>query len=82
MKTFVRLIQSTRVWTAFVGLLTVIAVQCGMPPEKANALSVAVLTMVTVLIGSLTVRGLTTADPASVEIQLSTSQNTKEETHQ
>lgn len=51
-----RLFGSTRFWTAIVGLVAVVAVQFGVTPEKANALSAAVLGVITVLIGSYTVR--------------------------
>jgi dolichyl-phosphate-mannose--protein O-mannosyl transferase len=55
-KTVARLIGSTRFWTALIGLITVVAVQFGVPQEKANALSASILGVITVLIGSYTVR--------------------------
>lgn len=56
MSTLVRLIGSTRFWAALVGLATVAAVQLGVSPDKANALSASILGVITVLIGSYTVR--------------------------
>jgi hypothetical protein len=69
MKAFDRIVGSTRFWTAFIGLITVVAAQLGMSQDKANALSAAVLGLVTVLISSYTVRSLpaksTSASPAA-----------------
>jgi hypothetical protein len=55
LSTFTRLIQSTRFWTALVGLSTVLAVQLGgISQDKANAISAAVLGFVVTLIAAYT----------------------------
>ena len=53
MKTFLRLINSVRVWTAILGTATIVAVQCGMPAQKANVISASITGLVAVLIKCL-----------------------------
>jgi len=49
------LLSSRKFWTALVGVLAVVLVQCGMSEEKASTISVAIMTLVGLYIGGTAV---------------------------
>lgn len=53
---WVRLLTSTRFWSALVGILVIVSVQMGLRSEVADRLSTEVMAIVGLLIGSYTVR--------------------------
>ncbi len=49
------LLSSRKFWTALVGVLAVVLVQCGVSEEKANTISVAIMTLAGLYIGGTAV---------------------------